>query len=818
MALFSQQMLDGARADFAARLARCGPGGRDIRARLDALEASSPDTAAAARWLYASSPLSDWANYGFELFLSCAAHGVFLRERSPYAREVPEDIFLNYVLHIRVNEEELCDCRRLFHDCLAPRLQGRAPREAVIEVNYWNAEQVTYQSTDSRTRSALAIYQSASGRCGEESTFAVNAFRAVGIPARQIYTPRWAHCDDNHAWVEVWVDGGWHFLGACEPEETLDRGWFTSAASRAMVIHSRRFGSCGGGEEVISQAGAAAFLNHLSRYAETRTLTVRVTDPSGAAAAGAEVTFSVLNMSEFFPAAVMTTGRDGTARLTCGLGSVCVRVRKDGVSCERMVYTPEEDTVEIPLEQETPALDTWEDFAAAAPRDRIIPAAQPSEEQKALGREKAAAAAGKRARRQLDISGADRFLADGSFSMEEKASLLATLSRKDQRDVDPAVLREALEVSGEYNAGDGLFYPYVACPRVWDEPLRTNRRFILDFLSREQKEAFRKHPREILDFIRAHVRYDPAAEYGQIVTLPVGALATGSGSPLSQKLLFVSICRALGIPARLNPVDQQPEYWDAGRFRGADAPEESCAIVFEKGPEESWQYWTDFAAGVLEDGAYRTLELSHLAWDGGRLAFPARPGDYRVITDNRLPNGDLFASKYHFRLEAGETKAVRLRKYQADLSRMLDNFALEEFTVTGGDGQAVSGSGLTASRAVLLWLEEGAEPTEHILNELLERREDFLRLPANIIFLVRGPAALENARLRQTLEAFPDIQVCYDSFVPNVETIARRMYVDPEKLPLIVVTTKPLNAVYASSGYNVGSSDMILKVCGAELA
>ena len=48
----------------------------------------------------------------------------------------------------------------------------------------------------------------------------------------------------------------------------------------------------------------------------------------------------------------------------------------------------------------------------------------------------------------------------------------------------------------------------------------------------------------------------------------------------------------------------------------------------------------------------------------------------------------------------------------------------------------------------------------------------------------------------------------------DVETIARRTYVDHEKLPLIVVTTKPLNAVYASSGYNVGSGDMILRVCG----
>ena len=49
--------------------------------------------------------------------------------------------------------------------------------------------------------------------------------------------------------------------------------------------------------------------------------------------------------------------------------------------------------------------------------------------------------------------------------------------------------------------------------------------------------------------------------------------------------------------------------------------------------------------------------------------------------------------------------------------------------------------------------------------------------------------------------------------MPNVETLARRMYVDPEKLPLIIVTTKELNAVYACSGYNVGSGDMLVKIC-----
>ena len=144
---------------------------------------------------------------------------------------------------------------------------------------------------------------------------------------------------------------------------------------------------------------------------------------------------------------------------------------------------------------------------------------------------------------------------------------------------------------------------------------------------------------------------------------------------------------------------------------------------------------------------------------------------------------------------------------------MLDNFTLEEFKVCDSEGREVLGSELTGSKAVLMWLEEGKEPTEHILNEMLEQEADFQNLPAEILFMVRSREALENAKLQKVLQTFPKIRVYYDTFVPNVETLARRMYVDPEKLPLILVTTRTLNAVYACSGYNVGSGDMIVKVC-----
>lgn len=837
----SKQAEDAAGARFSALLERAGAAkGREVLDALAQAEARGAEgEASALRWLYAASPLSDWLNYDASLFRSCAAHGVFLRERSPWAKAAPEDVFLNYVLHIRVNEEELSDCRREFYDQAADRVRGLTDTEAVIAANYWCAEQVAYRSTDERTISALGAYRSGYGRCGEESVFAVNVFRALGIPARQIYTPRWAHCDDNHAWVEVWCGGGWHFLGACEPEEALDRGWFASAASRAMVIHSRCFGAVSG-EEVISRSGAATYLNHLSRYADTVRFTVSVRDESGAPVEGAQVVFGVLNCSNVFPAAATATGRDGTASLTCGLGSLHLRAWKGDAWRQRTVDTREAAHAELVLTREPPVLDRWEDFVSRAPHDRPSGGGELTEARKVLGRKKAAAAKEKRSRRvkamydparaeaavrRYGYGGAvqalleesrgnlDRlldFLEDERFAAGDKEALLLTLTAKDWRDADPEVLREALALKPP-----GDCAPWVLCPRVFREPLRQNRRFIRQFFSPEEQAAFRASPERIWDYLEAHIRFDPDLEYDHLATLPAGALAAGTASPLSKKILFVSVCRALGVPARLNPVDGEAEYDGGSGFRPVEPPEGGTGtLLLEKAPEETWQYGADFSVGRLAEGDYRTLDLSGAVWEGGRLAVPARAGDYRVITSNRLPNGDLYASRYHLRLEGGGEKAVRLRRHPAEPSAMLGSFPLEEFTVRDGAGRPVRGSELTRGKAVLMWLEEGREPTEHILGELLEREAEFRSLPADIVFLVRGPEALESARLRRVLKTFGGIRVYYDgAFGPGTAALARRLYVDHEKLPLIAVTSGPLHAVYASSGYNVGSGDMLLKIC-----
>ena len=101
----------------------------------------------------------------------------------------------------------------------------------------------------------------------------------------------------------------------------LNKGWFTNASSRAMMVHSRLFDLFPAeGEDVIGKEGAAVMLNQTARYARVKTVSVKVTDKEGAAVKGAQVQFLVLNMGEYFPIAKAETDEKGTVSLVTGFG------------------------------------------------------------------------------------------------------------------------------------------------------------------------------------------------------------------------------------------------------------------------------------------------------------------------------------------------------------------------------------------------------------------------------------------------------------------------------------------------------------------
>ena len=281
-------------------------------------------------------PCSDLDCYPFPFFLRFADHALALRDEAPWCGELEWEIFAHYVLFPRVNDEDLSFHRALFHRELWPRVKDLATAgERVLEVNRWCCEHASYQAQDERTASPLTVYRCGSGRCGEESAFLVSALRSVGVAARQVYAPRWAHCGDNHAWVEALCGGRWRFLGACEPEPVLDRGWFNTAASRAVLVHSRLFGD--GSSPLhgapLGRDGGVGWFNQTPRYAKTRPVVLRAL-LGGRPAAGARFEVQLLNDGFFHTIAALTAGEDGCAQAELGLGTIHVLARLDGLMAE----------------------------------------------------------------------------------------------------------------------------------------------------------------------------------------------------------------------------------------------------------------------------------------------------------------------------------------------------------------------------------------------------------------------------------------------------------------------------------------------------
>lgn len=266
-----------------------------------------------------------------------------------------------------------------------------------------------------------------------------------------------------------------------------------------------------------------------------------------------------------------------------------------------------------------------------------------------------------------------------AYPAPRKLALLQTLGEKDLRDVRPAVLREALDAGGGVSPSDEFSMQYLLCPRIGTEPLSCWRRTLADSFPEARKREFREAPDALWRWIRESIRQVPQTEYRQLVTLPAGAMRLRCADLPSQRLLFVAICRTLGIPARLNPAGGAAEYALDGQFFSPEAGRTANArLQLQKQPGQTWQPGADFGLSAFENGAWQPMAVPG-QWDGARLTLSLSPGVYRVITDSRLPNGDLHAMRMELRLEAEQEACVQLQKQAVSLAEQAVDFTLANF-------------------------------------------------------------------------------------------------------------------------------------------
>lgn len=842
----------------------------DLASRQDVLDASGidfdsmnlkQDEREAMEFLYAYMPLGDIVNVSPEYYLDHYHLTRKALDQMPWGKDVPEREVRHFVLPVRVNNENLDSSRYVFYEELAPRIAEMSMREAVLEVNHWCHEKAVYMPSDRRTSSPLATVKTAYGRCGEESTLLVAALRAVGIPSRQVYTPRWAHTDSNHAWVEAWVDGKWYFLGACEPEPVLDLGWFNAPASRGMLMHTNVSGRYDGPEEIVRQTPNYTEINVIGHYApESASVDIFVCDEAGAPVEDAKVSFQIYNYSEFNSVASKMTDSRGHASLTAGLGDMMVYVSKGGKFGFRKISYGKDKEVTIALEHEEGAEISHLELEIVPPVENArlpeVTDAQRAENTCRMEYEdslrnayvatfydvvRAEALAeenGLDKSRTAEVMVASRgnheeisaFLIEAAQKDkgENALSLLESLAEKDLRDTPKHVLDDHL-----YNSGDNWPCSHVYCPRVDTELLTPYRAYFQESVPESLADSIKTDPALLVNWCKENLILHDDISLRYVQLAPRRVWETRLADMGSRNIFFVAMCRSFGVPAWLDKVTRVVKYEKDGLVYDVDfdaaeqivSPQGRLKLNYEEIPLlDDPKYETHFTISKFVDGQFQLLNF-----DGTWSSLFRKPvsmdcGYYMLVSGSRMSGGNVFADVEFFTIEEGETTSVDLvMRDVADQIRVIGSFdsEMKYMALPSADAdvnEAAESSVLqTTGRgyfAVAL-VDYGTEPVNHAFMDISAAAAELEEWGRTILVVFASEEDFRKFRPDHfNLPSNVSFGIDIDGQMRNM--IAREMKLDKGgRLPLIVMADTFNRVVFFSQGYNIGLGDSIVRTSKA---
>ena len=812
------------------------------------------DEQEALKFLYAYMPLADVTDYPTSFFADNVRMSFKARKEMPWGKNVPELLFRHFVVPIRVNNEALDNARSVFYNELKDRIKGMSMMDAIIEVNHWCHEKVTYQPSDARTSAPLATLKTATGRCGEESTFAVAALRAVGIPARQVYTPRWAHTDDNHAWVEAWADGKWYFLGACEPEPVLNLGWFNAPASRAMLMHTRAFGDYNGPEEVMLRTSNFTEINLTSNYAPIAPVDFYVKDSEGKPVENARVEFKIYNYAEFFTAVTKYTDANGHTSLSAGIGDLVVWASKDGkYTYQKVSFGKDKETI-LTLPEGAPTSSVGALETSAPPKCTYLDLVPPKEDpqlpyvsdemhkenqrrfalEDSIRKAYTATFPTMEEAKRINERGAEYifksrgnkktivdFINRHSDNEDRVMGILATLSDKDLRDITTEILEDS------YNATTDQL-----SPRVEDELITIPfKQYFEKAFNKKTADAFRADPMKLVEWIKKNIRLNPDKKALRIAQTPVGVMKSKITDERSRDIFFVDVARSLGIEAQKDAVTGKIQYkkngeWQDVKFDNtADNASTAAAlgtIMLTYEPTkllDNPKYYSHFTISRIENGTAHLLNFEEGQADMGngttwsntfKNGYKLDAGTYMLTTGTRLASGSVLASNRLFEIVKGQTTTLPLEiRQNTNEVSVIGSFNSESLVTK--DGKEVSLLSQTGRGYYVVGiLGVGQEPTNHALHDIEKMKEAFKAWGRPVVLLFESEA--DAAKFNH--DEFPGlpstVQFALDKDGSVRKQIAREMKLMNEKqMPMFIIADTFNRVVFVSQGYTIGLGEQM---------
>ena len=800
----------------------------------------------ALKFLYAYMPIADITDYTKAYHLNNVRTALRTKKEMPWGNKVPELLFRHFVLPMRVNNEPLDSSRTIFYRELKERVKGLSMKDAILEVNHWCHEKVTYEPSDSRTSSPLQSIRTGRGRCGEESTFTVSALRAIGIPARQVYTPRWAHTDDNHAWVEAWADGKWYFFGACEPEPVLNLGWFNAPASRAMLMHTRAFGDYQGPEEVMLRTNNFTEINLIDNYGSAARVDFKVIDMEGKPVDDAKVEFKIYNYAEFVTAVSKYTDRQGDTFLSAGKGDMIVWASKDGRFGYTKVSFGKDKNVTIQLAYDEKHTPKEQDLDIIPPAENaIIPtvtSAQKAENNKRLAQEDAlrnayiATFPTEESMKNYRFPAAIPYIikARGNWrtiqtfvekhegNIDRALKLLSTLTDKDLRDMPMDILEDNMNATSNE-----------VSPRVeYEMILKPYKKFFAKIF-RKDAQKFRNDPSLLVDWVKKNIKLNPDTRAMQIPQTPISVWESRITDDRGRDIFFVDVARSLGIEAQKDLVTWKLQYkkgkdWvDVDFDTSVQEAAKTGKLILDYSPTEYLddpKYYTHFTISKIVYGRtwIMNFEEGQLDMGGGatwantfKKGATLDEGTYLLVTGQRMADGSVMAHTQFFTIEPGKTTRQKLDvRQESEGIKVIGSFNSENLIEK--DGKEVSILSQTGRGYYVLGvLGMGQEPTNHALHDIAKMKEKLDKWGRPMVLLFTNQAEKDKFETQKgefgNLLKNTIFGIDKDGTV--VKEIAKEMKLrNPNQLPIFIIADTFNRVVFLSQGYTIGLGEQLVKV------
>jgi hypothetical protein len=364
-----------------------------------------------------------------------------------------------------------------------------------------------------------------------------------------------------------------------------------------------------------------------------------------------------------------------------------------------------------------------------------------------------------------------------------------------------------------------MFLENILNPRIANELLVSWRHYFLSKLPTQLIKNAENNPALVIQYLNDNIKIINEENYYNTPLTPVGVNELKVSDEASRAICFVAICRSLGIPARLEPGRNIPQYfsnkaWSDVYFSDQNHPDLNKGFIKLKSGDNKPvpEYYIHFTLARFENGRYNTLEYDYnKKITSFKEEIPLPPGHYMLVTGNRLNDSKILSNIYFFDLAVNEHKTVDV-KIRKDLSEKkilghIDPKMINALCQKNNTSQLCAND----KGNVIIWIDPDQEPTKHIFNDLPLLKTELDVWGGRFLFL-SDPSPEAGKFDGGNIKGLP----ANSSFALDKRRTLLKDLIKIEgsagiNLPVVIVTDRDGNILFNSSGYRIGIGEQILK-------